>query len=303
MLLEDSADGKGRDLETYWGFWCVNPAGDISSNCLLEPPKFEPQFANNQETFTIEIPQDVVRAVPSDPNQPPYGVAYVFYAACAGKLQFEGSPSLGEGGSSSTTDSEASQEQTPSVNELPQCVGEAGELLGSKDFVVGFSAVYVFDDYRNENPIVLGMTGAGEELSADCIGANCQGQFDPDSITGCEPGVFCVEVCKDDGKTTCKGNVLSVVVDRQSVEVDEVARDGYGNDLEESIWVSYFTDRGSIGFDLRLVNDATKGWQDDQSTDFYAPKEPGPVRLWAVVRDNRGGQSWVRVPAFAREVD
>ena len=297
MLVEDGAENYGRELETFWGFWCVNPAGDISSNCLLEPPKVEPQFARNQESFTLQIPQDIVRPVPSDPNQPPYGLVYVFYAVCAGELSFGGS---GAGGAAAIPNASPLDAEEAVISELPQCLGSNGEPVGSSDFVVGFSAIYVFDDYRNENPLVLGMTGAGAELGPECIGASCEGQFDPASITGCEPGVYCVDVCKDDGETTCKANTLSVVVDRKSAEVDEVARDAYGNDLEESLWVSYFTDRGSIGFDLRLVNDASKGWQEDQSTEFYAPKEAGPIRLWAVVRDNRGGQSWIRVPAYAR---
>ena len=300
MLVEDGADKSGRPLETYWGFWCVNPAGDISSNCLIEPPKVEPQFASNQESFSITIPDNVVRSVPSDPNQPPYGVAYVFYAACAGKLQFNAPDSQGAAGMSSLAEQDMRGEATPSVSELPQCVNENGETLGSEDFVVGFSAIYVFEGYRNQNPLITGITGSGEELSPQCIGANCEGLFDPETITGCGPGVYCVDVCDDDGEATCPKNTLSILVDRESAEIDEVARDAYGNDLEEALWVSYFTDRGSIGFDLRLVNDATKGWQNDQSTEFYAPKEPGPVRLWAVVRDNRGGQSWIRVPAYAR---
>ena len=46
--------------------------------------------------------------------------------------------------------------------------------------------------------------------------------------------------------------------------------------------------------DVRLLNDATTGFNDDFETLFYPPSEPGPVTLWAVVHDNRGGVAWAR---------
>jgi hypothetical protein len=41
------------------------------------------------------------------------------------------------------------------------------------------------------------------------------------------------------------------------------------------------------------LNDATRGYNPNHGTQFYAPKEAGPVRIWAVIHDNRGGMSWV----------
>ena len=42
------------------------------------------------------------------------------------------------------------------------------------------------------------------------------------------------------------------------------------------------------------LNDAVKGWNPDQLADFRAPKDPGPVAIWALVHDNRGGVEFAR---------
>jgi hypothetical protein len=41
------------------------------------------------------------------------------------------------------------------------------------------------------------------------------------------------------------------------------------------------------------VNDATRGWNEKNEAEYTAPAEPGPVRVFAVVHDNRGGVAWV----------
>jgi hypothetical protein len=46
---------------------------------------------------------------------------------------------------------------------------------------------------------------------------------------------------------------------------------------------------------VRLLNDATTGWNDNYGTDFYASKDPKVSRVWALVHDNRGGVAWVGI--------
>jgi hypothetical protein len=43
--------------------------------------------------------------------------------------------------------------------------------------------------------------------------------------------------------------------------------------------------------DARFAHDGDLGWRDHRTV-WRAPRAPGEVRLWAVVRDNRGGVSW-----------
>ena len=52
--------------------------------------------------------------------------------------------------------------------------------------------------------------------------------------------------------------------------------------------------------DVKLLNDGVTGWNDAFEDEYFAPKEPGPVRIWAVVHDNRGGVGWVRVRGYVR---
>ncbi|MCH2109322.1 MAG: hypothetical protein MK135_08330, partial [Polyangiaceae bacterium] len=304
MLLEDG-ESPGRAVEIFWGFWCVNPPGDSFTACLATPPVAPPVFEFDKEEFAIDIPEDIIRENPQDPTAPPYGLVYVFHAACAGRLDFsEGSDGFGGFGGSDGLDFEGDgsvgefPDDVSPLTALPVCLDEQGEPLGPDDFIVGFSAVYVFEEYRNANPVINGFGVDNASVTPECIGNDCEGEFDPDSITGCTEGVVCLKACEDDGDPSCPEIKLEVQVDRSSVEEDELARDSYGSSLEESIWVSYFADRGSVASDVKLVNDAVEGWVDDQSTDFYAPEEVGPLRLWAVVRDNRGGQEWIRIPAY-----
>ncbi len=66
------------------------------------------------------------------------------------------------------------------------------------------------------------------------------------------------------------------------------------------MWIRYYADGGSLGSQVRLLNDATTGWNNDYGTTFRAPKKKGPMHIWAVVQDNRGGASWVRVPIMVQ---
>jgi hypothetical protein len=59
------------------------------------------------------------------------------------------------------------------------------------------------------------------------------------------------------------------------------------------VWVAFYTTAGEFKSELRLVNDAQKGWNEDNGTAWRAPMTPGPVRLWGIVHDNRGGVAWV----------
>ena len=97
--------------------------------------------------------------------------------------------------------------------------------------------------------------------------------------------------CEDDGDRSCPEYDFTPTVDRAAtVERDAALASG----IEEQVWVNYYVDGGGVSRDLRLLNDAQRGYNPDYKTGFLAPKEPGRVNLWAVVHDNRGGMNWVR---------
>lgn len=313
-------------MSTFWGFFCVNPPGNLYSACLSGAPSITPQFAFNQDEFEVAIPEDSLRALGSDPNLPPSGTAYVFYGICAGTLSLFGqevgpkSPSSGGGGMGGMGVGGAPEDPAAggapripigagggqgSLQDLPlglpRCLDDEGEELGASDFVVGYSSVLIYSDLRNQNPQILGFEVDGKEVAIDCIDEECVGvPFREPSLDRCEPGVACIESCAEDGAITCPEIAIRPVLKAGVAEVDEVALLAYQNELEEAVWVSYFLDRGALESDLRLVNDATTGLRDDYEATLFAPKKKGPMRLWAVVRDSRGGVSWARLPAYVK---
>jgi hypothetical protein len=181
------------------------------------------------------VPADIVRQ--RQPGQPDYGLSFVFFAVCAGTLEL-----------------------APEQEGIPlRCVDESGQALGSDDFVAGYTAIYVFDDFRNQNPIVTGFRFRGQDVTPDCIGAACIGM--PITAPDCAvEGAPCVPACADDGEPNCDEFTLMPVVSQESAEADEVSAASYGTAFQEQIWINYYVDRGSVSPSVKLVNDATKGW-------------------------------------------
>lgn len=317
LLWEDGSEGEPRPMQTFFAYFCVNPPGDLYSECLTSAPSIEPQLTLNQNRATIAIPEDILRT--TDPALPPNGTAFVYYGVCAGQLAFgdfvvEGrAPSASDGGAGGASGASGAEVEVgqaeglggapPSFGDgalgLPTCLGPDGELLGARDFVVGYSTVFVYEELTNDNPRITGFEVGGEPVAVDCVDADCDGPFDVSSLGGCDAGVPCFERCTEDDASKCPEIRMSVVIDPSSIEQDELALLAYGQELGESVWVSYYADRGTIS-DNRLVNDAELGLADEYDAVLRAPAEPGPIRIWAAVRDNRGGISWVRLAGYVR---
>jgi hypothetical protein len=104
-----------------------------------------------------------------------------------------------------------------------------------------------------------------------------------------------VAICSGD----CPKHAIEPVIDRASAEVDPTATSADGTQRLEQLWISYYASDGTVANDVRLVNDATTGWNDDHGTDWTPPSEPTPAHLWAVVHDNRGGMSWTELDVVA----
>ncbi len=307
MLWEDASASAPRRVERFIGFWCVNPPGDLFSACLTQVPTIVPQFVFNDERMTITLPKDIVHEN-ADPKQRPYGVAYVFYGVCAGHLVVAGrTPADGGaggvfsgGGGVPMFDGQSAGGANPDVSIVPSCVDERGQALGSKDFVIGYSAVYAYDSLRNQNPRITGFKVAGKDVAPNCIDDACVGKpFTVSDPGKCPSDLPCVAACKEDGDPSCPAIAFQPIIDPKSAE-DDTAAQSEGSDLQESLWVSYFTDRGRVKDSLRLVNDASTGWNEAYGTALLAPAEKGPLRIWAAVRDNRGGISWVRTAVYVQ---
>jgi hypothetical protein len=276
MLYVDGSEEAGRPIQIGWLAGCVDPPGDLYQGCFagaFDPTASAFDQGDDLTNFSFKIPADIItrRPPPPDPRQPPYGIAVVFFAACAGTLSFE----LGGAG-------------------FPiHCLDPEGKPLLSKDFVAGYSTVYSFEgDFPNQNPGVTGFSFNGQDIAEElsCVGDSCLAPGpDPEAL----PAELTVPACPEDGDpAACDGVPVSPLVDRMSAELDAVTASAYGRNYQEMLWISYYATGGALKSDTRLLNDATRGWNADYGTEFYAPSKPGPVRIIAAVHDNRGGVAW-----------
>jgi len=305
MLWTDGSEDAGRDVQIGWIAGCINPLGDLYANCFASGQFENPQRGMGDE-FSFTLPDTIIssRPPPPDPRQPAYGLSYVFFAACAGNLDL--SAPLG-------------------------CTDSNGNALGSKDFVAGYTAIYAYDGFGNQNPVVRGLTLDGRPLSGGCVdpasaaavqsgdlgallGRAAAGSGSNGQVVVCdsaelgdalvppdctEPGAPCVDAPVP-GKPFESHDIRPEVY-RASIEDDAISKQAYGRDYEEQMWINYYTKGGSLrGDGVRLLNDATTGLNKEFATDFSAPLERGPVTLWAVVHDNRGGVAWARGTVWIR---
>lgn len=289
------ADGNPRNLQILWLAGCVDPEGDQFFLCFESLAETFAPFANggvppadlvslqtltpemngvpDALEFTFSLPEDIVSRRPVPEAGPHYGIAYVFFAACAGQLNPTDLQTLGG-----------------EVPEFPlECLDDGGNKLGPEDFVIGYTQVYSFADERpNFNPpmggIALDDVALPENLDDGPVVERCDVSEADRKVSGCgtdDP----TEVCNTYEIKALIGDVAEI--DAQEVDVE-------GNPLQEIIWVSYFVDGGDVSPSLALVNDATKGYQDEFQTEWIPPDEPGVYNIWAVARDQRGGSSIMR---------
>lgn len=288
-------DGQPRSLQVLWISGCVDPEGDQFFLCFEQlaeafaplaagglPP---PELVSLQELtpemngvpdaleFSFTLPEDIVSRRPVPPAGPHYGIAYAFFAACAGRLSPTDLTSLGG-----------------EVPEFPlECLDEAGNKLDAESFVIGYTQVYSFADERpNANPPVAGISiddvAISENLDDTPVVQACPVTEQERKVGGCgseDP----TEVCQTYNLKAMIGNVAEN--DADNLDID-------GNPLREIVWVSYFVDGGDVSPGLSLVNDATKGYRDEFETEWVPPAEPGLYNIWVVARDQRGGSTIVR---------
>jgi hypothetical protein len=203
-------------------------------------------------TKRITIPSRDGFVLDRDPTD--YGLRYVFFTACAGHL---GAADPG------------------SANGLPiGCFDDMNQKLGPDDFVPGYSSLYVYDELRNANPVLNSPSLVIDEAAKRV------------------DGVPHVMRCTASDRSACPAFTVKADVSRESAERDPEAKDANGNPLLEQLWVAYYSTDGDFTNSLRLVNDATTGFNDDHGTKFRAPPTPGTVHLFGVVHDNRGGVVW-----------
>jgi hypothetical protein len=296
MLWEDASPKAGRAVELTWSGPCLDPQGDLYYGCFSKDRL--PDLINgltHDATTQFVMPasyvpspgaseQPVIRTTTTG-NNAPYGIAFVFFAACAGKL---------------------TAITAPDPTALPfACLDDAGNQLGSDDFVAGYTSIYSYADFSNNNPVISGFEFNGQKLDPTmfCLGDDCLPIAEASSAadidcTGSPPDPRCIPTCSDDGKSACHGYAIRPTVDKTdplNQDQDDVSVMQLGHSEGEQMWINYYTDGGGFKSPVRLLNDATTGWNDNYGTDFYASKDPKVSRVWALVHDNRGGVAWAGI--------
>ncbi len=297
MLWEDASEHAARSVVVRWSGPCFDPAADLYYACFTDPNLFTGMTGGDRASFAM--PKDIIsrRPPPSDAKNARYGIAYVFFAVCAGELV-----------------------PVPVTEETAFPIGcrdESGKLLGSDDFVAGYVSVYSFQSFHNDNPFVSGFEFQGRPVASASFCTD-HGSADADDPTGTDDcqaragssaprdidcddpkqAQLCVPSCAADGDSSCPAYAIRPTVDKSNVSnqnQDDVSKQLLGRNVGEQMWIDYYTDAGKFKSAVRLLSDATSGWNDDYGTKYYAPKAPGLARVWALVHDNRGGVGWAGV--------
>ena len=262
MLWHDGASpvDSPRPVQILWLGGCFNPPGDLFYACYAaiaenlanaaEDPSMIDQFLGLGDTFSLQIPPDLLTSRPTIQGVEPYGLTYVFFAACAGEIR------LAE----------------PGDDGIPfGCFDQQGKRLGQEDFVPGYLSLYSFATRTNANPIIEALLINGKAVDPTTV----------PTFPRCQKGA-------------CPDLSVRAKVDPASAESNTGLYDAKGREMSEQMWVSYLATGGNVKSGSRLVNDATKGFNEDNGTDYTPPSEPGKQVIFAVVRDNRGGVSWVK---------
>ena len=97
-----------------------------------------------------------------------------------------------------------------------------------------------------------------------------------------------------DVEDDCPKVTFKPIVARASVENDPVSTVLDGKPTNESLWVEYAALNGRFESGTRVVNDPNRGWNEEHEGKFTTFKAvEGEATLFAIVRDNRGGQAWI----------
>ncbi len=317
LLWHDTeAQTRTGPPQMAWLALCENPPGDLFEQCLSQPldleapnlasrvslPPADAELANDSFSFTTSPNLISSRPPPKDPTVPAYGLNYVFFAACGGEIDLR--PGLGF--------------PFPCFEELDDQPGfTAGDRrLDSKNFVVGYSAVFGYEQLENQNPLILGWSfdgvrlmpesgpGTAETDDADvmrlappdfCIGSECTPPPREEDPASC-PDLLTLPACSGD----CRVIDTRPIIDPASAEIDAGASSGRDVALGEQMWVNYYSAGGEFEQEVRLLNDAIVGWNDDVGTGYQPDPEARVSYLWAVAHDNRGGVEWARLRICTR---
>ncbi len=260
-------------------------------------PELDSLAVGAGDRFSLTVPPDLIlaHAPPTDPDAAAYGVGFVFFTLCDGRLDLS---------EQWAGDIDVMEVLTDATRGFPlACYDrDTGAVRDPDHYVAGYSSYYAFEQYANQNPVVRGLMVDGREVPEDhlCIGESCTHPDDEDTTESdvCEDrNAIRLSRCTEKDEEDCPTiEVMALLDESDHAEIDRAATDleAGGGELFEQMWIRYYSDGGSFESQVRRLQDAASGWFADHESRFRLPKRSGPLVLWAVVYDNRGGIDWVR---------
>ncbi|MCC6647487.1 MAG: hypothetical protein IT374_18185 [Polyangiaceae bacterium] len=298
MLVHDGGAplGAARPLSIAWFAGCDDPDDDSPAACYprlawlrgLSPdelagtaPRGDGALGHG-EVFKVRVPPDLItRHAPRVGEPVPRGLSYVFFAVCAGALVADGAA-------------------RPRAGVPVRCVdAETGVDAGPSRFVSGYATVRAYDDLVNHNP-VLASVSVGGAAPASC-----------DAEAACPDGAPCVDGrcalslprCDAGSRDDCPAIAVLPTLEDASFELDEAAASPGVPAEGELLWAAYFTTAGAFDAPVRTIFEPTDGRRPAAETAGALRLDPGfagPMRVWSVVHDGRGGVAWAHVDAVVR---
>ncbi|MEO7097712.1 MAG: hypothetical protein ABI175_30905 [Polyangiales bacterium] len=157
---------------------------------------------------------------------------------------------------------------TPSGGLPYTCTDAGGRVLGLHDAITGMKRVFIRSKDRNENPTIARVTFDGADWP----------ETETKTIGACEFASFDLNDC--DGEKHIIGAF-------GPANVIESGTDEYGNVFTEQVVAQYYSTAGLFENGTRISakpETAFGGRSDDHGK---------TITLWLVLRDDRGGVSWV----------
>jgi hypothetical protein len=301
LLAFDGRPEKTRPMRISWiPVPCINPKGDSYFDCfrtllsatsggapsgggdagaeagadgggaggippealaLLKPGVDITPYLPSGPTYSLTLPSDIITSHPEVKGaEAPYGLAILFNIACAGHVELIAIDP---------------NDDNPQVVPIG-CFDENGKQLPPSDYVLGFTRVYAYDSLTNQNPVIDGVTFDGAPV---------------------DPAVgITVDRCTTSAKADCPKWKLDTLVPESSQEV----RPRKSGDGKEQVAVQFSTTRGDFSDGSRLLYDSLRGKLSDTTVDYQASQDSGQGTIFLVVKDNRGGATWLQLPLNVR---
>lgn len=150
-----------------------------------------------------------------------------------------------------------------------QCLDEAGEPVGSDRFTIGIKRLFLRATDENADPRINAVLLDGQP-------------WDP-----AEEKVIRATCGEGESRFERCGDPKREITLQLAQPVSEKGTDEFGKAFDEQVVVQYYSTEGLFEFDLKRA--------EDPKTRFSGRKPSGAQgdRMWIVIRDNRGGVSWV----------